>query len=134
VVLVDHQHTRFKSVLSLQLQLSGFALLFSFVLKDRKFRSVTFLLFIHFNLSCNDIRLDPLNHVLVLTLLHQLEVAGHFDFLHFLLRLHYAIRFVEHFIFDYVLLCLLLLKLPFDLFEFLLFGFYLATGQVVLLS
>ena len=121
MVLVDHQHTRFKSVLSLQLQLSGFALLFGFVLKDR-------------NLSCNDIRLDPLNHVLVLTLLHQLEVAGHFDLLHFLLRLHYAIRFVEHFIFDYVLLCLLLLKLPFDLFEFLLFGFYLATGQVVLLS
>lgn len=86
------------------------------------------------DLSRYYISLDSLDHMLVLALLHQLEVACLLDLLHLRFGLQDAITLVVDLVFNQVLLCLLLFELPLDFLELQLFSLYLATSQVVLLS
>lgn len=134
VVFVDHKHEGLEAVLGLQALLSSLSLLFSFFLKDCEFRLVRLMLLVHFDLSGNQIGLDALDHVFVLTLLHHLEVRSLFDAFHLVLCgsdfcLHVVVD-----VFDKALLVLLLLKPPFEAVQFLFLSLDLPMNEVVLLA
>ena len=53
MILINNQHERFKTMLSLQSNLSCFSLFFGFFFKNGKLRCIAFMLFVHFNLCGN---------------------------------------------------------------------------------
>jgi hypothetical protein len=83
VVFINHQHERFESVLCLQTLLGRFALLISFLLQNREFRLVTFLLATHFDFHGYQVLLYALDHVFVLALLHEFKLGSFLDLLRF---------------------------------------------------
>jgi hypothetical protein len=134
MVLINHQHKGFESVLGLESLLGGFALLLSFFFEDCEFRSMRLLSIIHLDLHGDEVLLDALDHMLVLALLHHFEFCGFLDFIHFGLGVHDSIRLLVDFLFDVVLLILLMFKLALHFLKVLFFGFDLASDQVILLA
>ena len=134
MVFVNHDHERLQSVLSLQALLCSFSFLLGLFLQNGQFGLVRFLLLINFDLGSNQVSLDPLNHVLVLSLLHHLKVGLLFDLVHFVfgVLLHGLVHVVL--VLDEALLVLLLFESSLQTVELFLFGFDLAVDEVVLLA
>lgn len=134
MVLIDHKHECFQLLLRLESLLSSFALFLCFFLQNGELGLVTVLFFIHFYFGRDEVCLDALDHVLVLALLHLLEVGGFLYFIHLCLGVFDAVLLPVNFVFYVVLLVLLALQSSLDLVQLLLFGFNLASHEIVLLA
>ena len=134
MILINHKHERFQLVLCLKSLLSSFTFLFCLFLQNSYFGLVTVLLFINFYFGRNQISLNPLDHVFVLTLLHLFEVRRFFDFVHLGFGVLNSVLLSVDIVFYMVLLVLLGFETALHFVELLLFCLNLASDQVVLLS
>lgn len=103
-------------------------------MQNSYFGLVTVLLLIYFYFGRNQISLNSLDHVFVLTLLHLFEVRGFFDFVHLGFRVLNSVLLSVDIVFYMVLLVLLGFEASLHFVELLLFCLNLASDQVVLLS
>ena len=82
---------------------------------------------IDLDLHGDEVLLDALDHMLVLALLHHFEFCSFLDLIHLGFGVHNAVRLLVDFLFDVVLLVLLIFKLALNFLKVLFFGFDLAS-------
>jgi len=133
MVLVNYLHKRFEFVLSLQPQLLWFSTFFSLLVKNDLLWGVTLVKLVSLNFSCYQISLNPIQHVLVLVLLHLLICAFFGYLLHLGFGRHDVWGLTVDVILHWKLFILLLLKLSLESFKLLLLKIDIPSNLVELL-
>ena len=114
VILVDKPHELLQSVLRLKPRLLGLAVLLGLVHEDLLLVLVTVALLVESDLNRNQVRLHPVDHVLVGALHHHLPVVRVLNTVQLFLRCGEAMGLAAGVIFDSRLIALSLLKFALD--------------------
>ena len=111
MILVNKPHELLQSVLRLQSCLLSLAVLLRLVHENLLFVLVTVALFIESDLNCYEVRLHPVDHVLVGALHHHLSVVRVLDIVQLFFRCCQSVSLAAGVILDCRLIAFSLLKL-----------------------
>ena len=111
MILVDEPHELLQSVLRLQSCLLSLAVLLRLVHEDLLFVLVTVAQFVESDLNCNEVRLHPVDHVLVGALHHHLSVVRVLDTVQLFFRCSQSVGLAAGVILDCRFITFGLLKL-----------------------